>query len=178
MKKLVAALLVSVGFVSAAGATTFTTYSLGALDSTPALGIHHVSKGSFSDYLNFDLASPYNLVTGVVLDLSKVLSFGFGSSSDIRQLTVALWDGYGGTGAMLYQSGVGDFQWKQDSLSKGDYSLVVSGKAIGQHAAYGYALIAQAATAPVPEPGEWALMLSGLGLVGAVIRRRTKSRAE
>jgi hypothetical protein len=175
MKKLIAALLVSVGFVSTAGATTFTTYSLGALDSTSALGINHVSKGSFSDYLNFDLTNSYSLVTGVVLDLSKLLSFG---GSDITKLTVALWDDPNGTGHELYKSGLGDFQWKQTHLGKGDYSLVVSGEAKGKSAYYGYALNAQAATAPVPEPGEWALMLSGLGLVGAVIRRRTKSRAE
>ncbi len=27
--------------------------------------------------------------------------------------------------------------------------------------------------APIPEPGEWALMLSGLGLIGFMVRRRT-----
>jgi hypothetical protein len=172
MKKLIAALLVSVGFVSAPGAaTTYTTYELGALNS-PALGINHVSKGSFSDYLNFNLTNSYSLVTGVVLDLSKFFSF----SSDIKSLTVALWDDPNGTGHELYKSGLGDFQWKQGYLGKGDYSLVVSGDGHGKGAVYGYALFAQAA--PVPEPGEWALMLSGLGLVGAVIRRRTKGRAE
>ncbi len=174
MKRLIAALLVSVGFVGAAGATTYSTYSLGTLDSTSALGINHVSKGSFSDYLNFDLAGPYSLVTGVVLDLSKFFSF----RSDIKNLTVALWDDPNGTGHELYKSGIGDFQWKQSYLGKGDYSLMVSGEARGKTAAYGYAVAAQAATAPVPEPGEWVLMLSGLGLVGAVIRRRTKGRAE
>jgi hypothetical protein len=172
IRKVIAIALMSVGLVGTVGATS---YSLGSLDSSPALGINHVNKGSFSDYLNFDLAGSYSLVTSVVLDLSKLLSLG---TSDISKLTVALWDDPNGTGHELYKSGVGDFQWKQGYLGKGDYSLVVSGDAKGKLAYYGYAVAAQAATPPVPEPGEWALMLSGLGLVGAVIRRRTKGRAE
>jgi hypothetical protein len=168
IRKVIAIALMSVGLVGTVGATS---YSLGSLDSSPALGINHVNKGSFSDYLNFDLAGSYSLVTSVVLDLSLFFS-------DITNLKVALWDGSNGTGTNLYQSGASDFQWKQGYLSKGDYSLVVQGDAKGKLANYGYLVAAQAATPPVPEPGEWALMLSGLGLVGAVIRRRTKGRAE
>ncbi|MDD4882039.1 MAG: PEP-CTERM sorting domain-containing protein [Gallionellaceae bacterium] len=33
-----------------------------------------------------------------------------------------------------------------------------------------------AAAAPVPEPGEWALILGGLGLVGSLARRRAKQK--
>jgi hypothetical protein len=172
VRKVVAVALMSVGLVSTAGAAS---YSLGSLDASPALGINHVNTGSFSDILNFDLAGSYSLVTSVVLDLSKLLSFG---GSDITKLTVALWDDPNGSGQELYKSGVGDFQWKQGYLGKGDYSLVISGEAHGKAATYGYAVAAQTATPPVPEPGEWALMLSGLGLVGVVIRRRTKGRAE
>lgn len=32
--------------------------------------------------------------------------------------------------------------------------------------------------APVPEPQAWALMLAGFGFVGAIVRKRTKSRVE
>jgi hypothetical protein len=35
-------------------------------------------------------------------------------------------------------------------------------------------LVFKVALAPVPEPGEWAMMLAGMGLLGVVIRRRRK----
>jgi hypothetical protein len=37
-------------------------------------------------------------------------------------------------------------------------------------------LVISAATAPVPEPATWAMMISGFGLVGGALRRRTNVR--
>jgi len=45
------------------------------------------------------------------------------------------------------------------------YSLFVSGRGTGD----GYTVT----VTPVPEPGEWAMMLSGLALLGLIARRRT-----
>ena len=61
------------------------------------------------------------------------------------------------------------------SLSAGDYSIFVGGgNYIAQldSAAPSYGLSATLSVAAVPEPGTYALMLSGLGLIGLVARRR------
>lgn len=55
------------------------------------------------------------------------------------------------------------------NLAAGEYYFAVSGIGVGSLGGiYQYAVSA----APVPEPGEWALMLSGLGLMGFMMRRR------
>ncbi len=46
-----------------------------------------------------------------------------------------------------------------------------------QGADFGFRTLVDDGVAPVPEPGEWAMMLAGLGLVGAVTRRRRVSAA-
>ncbi|MEW5686202.1 MAG: FxDxF family PEP-CTERM protein [Pseudomonadota bacterium] len=53
----------------------------------------------------------------------------------------------------------------------GSQRLVITGKA-GPDAVYGSTATFEHITAPIPEPGAWALMLAGFGGAGAMIRRR------
>ena len=68
---------------------------------------------------------------------------------------------------------------KTFDLGAGTYSLVVGGATYdgaGTNAgnrAYGFG--ATVAVAPIPEPETYAMLLAGLGLVGAVARRRKSS---
>jgi hypothetical protein len=61
-------------------------------------------------------------------------------------------------------------------LSFGSYFLEATGNVTTPAEGGWYSGGLRLATVPVPEPGEWALMLSGLGLIGFVIRRKS-SRA-
>ena len=57
------------------------------------------------------------------------------------------------------------------NLASGDYYFRVQGNILGDGGSYsGNANLAVTA---VPEPGEWALMLSGFGLIALMIRRRS-----
>jgi hypothetical protein len=51
----------------------------------------------------------------------------------------------------------------------GAYTLRLQGSAYAGGGSYAGTI----ALAPVPEPGEWALMLSGFGLIALMVRRRT-----
>jgi hypothetical protein len=55
-------------------------------------------------------------------------------------------------------------------ISAGSYYLKVAGTGVGQAGGNYWGTLT---VSPVPEPGEWALMLSGLGLIGFMVRRRT-----
>jgi len=57
----------------------------------------------------------------------------------------------------------------QTGMLAGNYTLHLSG---GVHTSGG-SYAGTIALAPVPEPGEWALMLSGFGLIALMVRRRT-----
>lgn len=56
------------------------------------------------------------------------------------------------------------------SLLPGQYRLVLDGEATVSGAFYSLAISAQ----PVPEPGHWALLLSGLLMIGMMSARRTR----
>ncbi len=57
------------------------------------------------------------------------------------------------------------------NLASGDYYFRVQGFVPGNGGSYSGN--ANLVLTPVPEPGEWALMLSGFGLIALMVRRRT-----
>ena len=57
-------------------------------------------------------------------------------------------------------------------LTSGDYAIRVDGRVRG---AGGGAFGADLAISPVPEPGAWAMLLAGMGVVGTVARRRRQA---
>lgn len=72
-----------------------------------------------------------------------------------------------------------DSAWADGRWSKGSFSLTAGVYAITGLATLspfdgGYGLMSIAA---VPEPGEWAMLLAGLGMVGSIARRRMSRRA-
>jgi type III secretory pathway component EscS len=67
-------------------------------------------------------------------------------------------------------------------LAKGTYTLKVTGDTLsdltGGHGTYTLNTInASAVLTPVPEPETYAMLLAGLGMIGAMVRRRKASKA-
>jgi hypothetical protein len=63
------------------------------------------------------------------------------------------------------------------ATSSGNYYLTVAGKIDGGGNGYFYNGSISSSVTPVPEPESYAMMLIGLGLMGAIARRRNKSDA-
>ena len=148
---------------------------------------HQVGKNSFLDLIHFrlDAESARNLKAGSTYDLTFDLNrvngsfapdpeFGFrlyyGSPDDADELLGA---------KLVNGSNLGGFSEDlvASGLTYGDYTLSVFGK--GQATASKYEVasigIAPHAAASVPEPGTCAMLLAGLGLMGAVARRRRQA---
>ena len=58
-------------------------------------------------------------------------------------------------------------------LGSGNYYLQVTGQVLGKNSSYA----SEMTLAPVPEPETYAMLLGGLGLIGAVARRRAAKKA-
>ena len=64
----------------------------------------------------------------------------------------------------------GSFFAKNDILGSGDYTAIVTGHNLtGSKTSFGAGID----VAAVPEPGEWAMILAGLGMIGMIARRRS-----
>lgn len=116
----------------------------------------------------------------------NTFSFVAGSSSGV----IAKWSGIDGVGDLLiqYRVGVGSTPawgaWStlsgvQEDPDSGAFSLSKLSGALTAGQTYSFELKGTASQAtytvtlaPVPEPETWAMLLSGIGLLGAVARRR------
>jgi hypothetical protein len=148
--------------------------ALGSATASAAITAPTGVQGSFSDVLltNVTLAGgAYNL-TGLA---SYVDSYNlFGSTFALPAVSfssVSLYLGNVLTGAQAGNS------FSFSNLGTGVYSLRASGSVIpGGNGNIAY-IAAQLAVTPVPEPESFGLMLAGLGVMGAIARRRKSAAA-
>lgn len=129
---------------------------LGVLDSSEELSFS--AQGSSQDFFHlyhFELGAPVTLsgsfdeLVGVVLYSVKLASDG---------------------GYRWFQLGA-DNTFKYENLPEGYYALYVFGTTADGLSSFNGSLVTQ----PVPEPDTYAMLLGGLGLMGAFAARRRKS---
>ena len=111
-----------------------------------------------------------SLTTGAMaVSFSLTSTLGNINNVEIENLSIALWDDVHPNGSSLLATFSGNNVTNFFTLTAGtQYHFDISGN-FGTNATHGQYSIAIAA---IPEPSEWALMLSGLGLMGFMARRR------
>jgi hypothetical protein len=162
MKKLLGAVALSVGLMSAFSANA-ATYNEGSIGTGSGFqGTFNVGSGSFTDYINFSVntsgltgnASPLNLAIGPY----KIW--------EIQGLTFQLFKGTStNPGAALSSQWVGG----------GNYFAKITGTADGLSGGFYGAAIN---VSPVPEPATYGMFLGGLGVVAFLARRRKAKSAD
>lgn len=164
--------IVAAAVLAATGVTnSFAVTSAPTLN--PSASFSSQVSGLFSDTWTFNLGS----ASTIAASLSNVeITFGsmtFGAISNFS----ALLNGSPIFGLNSFSSSNPPLTVTTKVLSgstflpAGDFTLQVSGNA-GTGASYAGSIVAAA----VPEPETYAMLLAGLGLMGAVARRRNKSK--
>lgn len=142
-------------------------YTVGTLTPTPAAGVNQIA-GSFQDKLLFTIADPNNLLGGNVANLP--ISVGVFNILNISGLSVSLFDSSNTSFSSLITPSGSNAFIATGYLAAGNYEMRVSGTGTGWGGAGGYSYAMMAV--PVPEPEAWAMLVAGLGLMGAIARRR------
>ena len=167
---LLAACLASGSVLAASGPGGF----LGTLDATmPSVSLGDTVTGAFNDVWTFDVAQGTEVVASLtnasILQNGVALGdiTGFAATLNGVPLTLSQVDESGGAFTYQVQRLIGGL-----TLPVGVYTLDVSGTAIGGASSASYSGNLFANLAPVPEPGTWALLFSGLAIMGSVVLRR------
>lgn len=162
MKKL--KLVLGAALTAAAFGASAADYDIGTLTIPYAQSVQ-VMPGGVSDKYTFDIASssPVASSSGYITTSFGTTTF-FGISGFGVQLFNAS-DSLLGTAAF---DGMGNYVLNSGPLAVADnYYFKVTGTTTGVAGGlYAFTL------APVPEPASYAMLLAGLGMMGAVVRRR------
>ena len=173
LKKTALTLALSMGLVASASAVD---YTIGTVlpNSLPIIGGHVVTtSGSFTDTIGFYVGAPLvssgTITNGVLSSIYNITDFNVdlysGTAAAPTSFIVDLDDFAESTA--LTKFGIGTFPM-------GDYFFKITGKTTGQlGGSYTYVVL----TTAVPEPESYALFLAGLGIMGAIARRRSKANA-
>ncbi|SDP79048.1 PEP-CTERM protein-sorting domain-containing protein [Rhodoferax sp. OV413] len=140
------------------------------------------SAGSFSDSFTFSttggtnifsvLAVKNSLTTASLLDPFTAVLTSLGGLTTYLTYSTAINSATNSFSQSLYYTG---------NIAADTYTLTLSG---GANNASSFSLLMSASslspdiTTPVPEPETYAMMLAGLGLIGAVVRRRNKAKQD
>lgn len=174
-KKLILGIFALVAFVAgpANAAYTSNTFDIDT-NGTP---VASVVGTTFTDYFDFTLSdvSQSWLLTGVGTSITQVMDFPDPFPDvTILPVTFDMVQMYSGSslapGALLWTIWPGSSSvTKSGTFDDGSYFLKVEGHS---NSAFGGTYVVALQALPVPEPGEWAMMLAGLGIVGFMARRR------
>jgi hypothetical protein len=170
IKSFIFAVTVGLGLASAAQANDISV-DLGSVGAPKALSqvISH-SIGTFTDKWTFDI--PYTLSSGGSVSNLAISLSGWGTLYNIDNLSVQL---YGANNALISDLDTNAGSSSQIKVGSGvfpaadNYYFKVSGKADGS---FGGQYVFAVNTLPVPEPETYAMLLAGLGILGAAARRR------
>ena len=174
LTRLATAAAVAACFSLPAAATGYTTnygtIDLSALgDQGYSLDAYFTKGTTFTDHFAFLIDSSTPSATGwLTATFGKNYNFaGFSGSLTYKDTAgTAVWTQTFSMDKMLPQI------YEEALLSAGTYELTLTGTATGTSGGE-YHLFASAV--PVPEPGEWAMMLAGVAMMGVMVRRRRPS---
>lgn len=180
MKKLAIALAFS---VAAFGAQANVVHSLSDIDSSAGVAKFFYEgtnlKSSFTDTLEFTLDAPLKWSASGSAE-GDFFGFKLGKLIWGQGLKTLRVDIFGNTYSGSLSKGVFLFDSIDVAIPKqivgaGTYHAVVSGTTVDSKLIPGkptYSFSLQAIAQPVPEPESYAMLLAGLGVMGALARRR------
>lgn len=192
-KSVVAAAFLATSLVSQYAAAASIPAPIGNIPViTSELNVKSDGEGGFNAHFGYDFlkadagktfTNDFTFTVG-----SQGLTTGSLTSSALRtkDLYISSFDLYSANGTLIAQgknnnagsnqTGMSDW-WElpeATALSAGNYYLSVTGQVLGSA---GGSYAGDIVMVPVPEPETYAMLLGGLGLIGAVARRRKANKA-